>query len=70
MVDGCLEEDGWWSIRVVRWKGKGELEGEVGIWSIIRSLDGRSPGLKISVGGWEGRYARSSGGHKLHQLGL
>jgi len=70
VVDRCLEENGGWSIWVVRWECEGELERKVGVWGIIWSFDGRSPRKKVAVGRWESRYSRSRGCHELHELGL
>lgn len=70
MVDGCLEEDGWWRIRIVRWEIEGELEGKVGIWSVVRAGDRCRPQQEVFRVVGEGRDAWSGGHHELHELCL
>lgn len=53
VVDGCLEEDGWWSVGVVGWKGEGELEGQIGVRSVVWAFDRRSPREQVAISGGE-----------------
>ena len=70
VVDGGLEENGWWRIRVIVGEGKRELECQALIGSLIGAADGGSPGSKVAIGirkcGDTGRRRE----HKLHQFRL
>jgi len=70
MVDGSLEENRRWGVRVVGRESEGELEGKIGVWGIVRSFDCRSPREEIAISGWECRDTWGSRGHQLHELSL
>ena len=70
MVDGGLEQDGRGRVRVVVWKGHGELESEVGVGGVFGPFYGGFPSHQITVCARKGRNARGRGCHELHELGL
>lgn len=70
MVDRCLEKDGGWRIRVVRREIEGELEGKVGVWSVVWAADSCCPQQEVLGIVGEGRDAWSGGHHELHELCL
>ena len=70
MVDGCFEEHGRWTVRVIGGEAEGELEVEALVRSVGGSRDGRGPIEQVAVGVREGGDAGRGGEHELHQFGL
>lgn len=70
MIYGCLEEHGWWSIRVRGGELEGELQCQAGVWSSVRSKDCGSPEEEVLWIVREGGDAWCAGHHQLHQFGL
>jgi hypothetical protein len=66
VVDGCLEEDSGWRVRVVWWEGEGELEGEARVGRFCGTDDGRGPMHEVAVGVGEGGDTGSRGEHEGH----
>lgn len=69
VVDWSLEKNRRRCVRVVRGKGKGELEGEVGVRGVCGSKQGGGPEEQRATRG-EGRDSRSGGHHQTHEFGL
>lgn len=70
MVDGRLEEDGRWSIRIVGREREAQLKCEARIWRIFGALDGGGPRHEVAIGGGERGDSGRWRGHQGHQFGL
>ena len=70
VVDGCLEENGGWRVRVVWREGEGELEGQARVGRFRGADDGGGPGHEVAVGVGEGGDTRCGGEHEGHKFRL
>lgn len=70
VVDGRLEKDGRWSIRIVGREREAQLERETRIRRVFGALDGGGPRHEVAISrGKRGDSGRRRG-HKGHQFGL
>lgn len=58
VVYWSLEEDCWRCVWVVGWESERKLKGKPGVWGIIWTRDGSSPGEEVSISRREGRDTR------------